>query len=325
MRRAASIFVTLLALCLPWGSAKSQTPGGVVLWGIEKVFPELPKLFLEAGAGVMLHEVIKSWLEWYRGPSDPKKQYLLGYAFENGYNENGEYVARNQKKAIEWYHKSAEQDYPPAEYALGRLYYTDDPERAVPWFRKAASHGFAYGQAALGFCYKIGRGVARDEAEAETWLRVGAEQGELDAMGWLADLYNEQMRYEDRNKWLRIAAERGDAWAEGNLGFAYASGTGLAKPDQETAVYWFRRAAQKNDPGGEYGLAQEYWHGLGGLEQDKVKAAGFFAASEQHGYKDAGKDLDELCQSSLASIPGKRLPQLQPAELGLACLGHVRY
>ncbi len=50
-------------------------------------------------------------------------------------------------------------------------------------------------------------------------------------------------------KVVREAAERGEAWAQFNLGWAYAEGEGVAENDKET-VKWFRKAAEQGNAGG---------------------------------------------------------------------------
>ena len=47
---------------------------------------------------------------------------------------------------------------------------------------------------------------------------------------------------------MRMAADQGHAWAQGDLGFAYQHGEGVAK-DTKEAVHWYRMAA---DQGGAF-------------------------------------------------------------------------
>ena len=46
-------------------------------------------------------------------------------------------------------------------------------------------------------------------------------------------------------KWFRRAASQGWAEAQHGLGFAYATGAGVAK-DEVEAVKWYRQAADRN-------------------------------------------------------------------------------
>ncbi|MGZ8942198.1 MAG: tetratricopeptide repeat protein, partial [Methylobacter sp.] len=65
-------------------------------------------------------------------------------------------------------------------YANGRGVPKDERE-AVAWYRKAAEQGDAAAQYNLGWMYDHGQGVAKDEREAVAWYRKAAEQGDEDA------------------------------------------------------------------------------------------------------------------------------------------------
>ena len=55
-----------------------------------------------------------------------------------------------------------------------------DDRKALKWLRKAAEQGQASAQIYLGWMYKEGRGVAQDDRKAVEWLRKAAEQGHAD-------------------------------------------------------------------------------------------------------------------------------------------------
>ena len=54
-------------------------------------------------------------------------------------------------------------------YREGRGVSRDDRE-AVRWFRRSAEQDDAWGQTNLGFMYGAGRGVERNDAEAVRWF-----------------------------------------------------------------------------------------------------------------------------------------------------------
>ncbi|MFQ2690164.1 tetratricopeptide repeat protein, partial [Aeromonas caviae] len=56
-----------------------------------------------------------------------------------------------------------------------------DDKQAVTWFRKAAEQGDAKAQGLLGIMYVQGKGVAQDDKQAVTWFRKAAEQGDATA------------------------------------------------------------------------------------------------------------------------------------------------
>jgi TPR repeat protein len=75
---------------------------------------------------------------------------------------------------------------PVAQYNLGTMYHEgdgvkQDDKEAVKWYRKAAEQGYASAQHNLGCMYSNGRGVKQDEKEAVAWYRLTAKQGHAGA------------------------------------------------------------------------------------------------------------------------------------------------
>ena len=88
-------------------------------------------------------------------------QYLMGRMYHYGLG-----VTKDDKKAVEWYTKAAEQGYARGQYNLGDMYengkgVTKDLKNAVEWYTKAAEQGNAPGQCNLGYMYENGRGVTK--------------------------------------------------------------------------------------------------------------------------------------------------------------------
>ena len=59
---------------------------------------------------------------------------------------------------------------------------------AVTWYRRAAQQGEPYGQCNLGFMYQYGKGVPKDLVQAAEWFRKAADQGNENARKALAEL-----------------------------------------------------------------------------------------------------------------------------------------
>ena len=53
-----------------------------------------------------------------------------------------------------------------------------DDKEAVKWYRKAADQGYKYAQNNLGLMYEDGKGVPKDYKEAVKWYRLAANQGD---------------------------------------------------------------------------------------------------------------------------------------------------
>lgn len=115
------------------------------------------------------------------------------------------------------------------------------------WYRKAADQGEAYGQSNLGRMYRVGRGVAQDDAQAVHWYRKAAEQG--------------------------------DAAAQTNLGWMYENGRGIAQ-DEGQAILWYRKAAEQGNSTAQQNLVRLLNAGLG-LAQKESKLPTFSPVSGQ--------------------------------------------
>ena len=94
----------------------------------------------------------------------------------------------------------------------------DEWESAADWYRKAAYQGDVSGEMHLAECYRDGRGVPRDPAQAAQWYRKAAGQG--------------------------------DPAAEGTLGMLYVVGQGVPQSNVD-AYFWFDLAAAVPSPNRE--------------------------------------------------------------------------
>ena len=72
-------------------------------------------------------------------------------------------------------------------YAAGRGVAKDE-RKAVEWWQKAAKQGDAVAQHNLGFMYLTGRGVAQNDRNAVEWWQKAAAQGEENAKKMLESL-----------------------------------------------------------------------------------------------------------------------------------------
>jgi len=111
----------------------------------------------------------------------------------------------------------AEAQYQNAE-ALARQGQAAEAEaayrQALALYREAGEQKDAYAQGMVGYLYRVGKGTAKNPAEA--------------------------------TKWFRLAAEQGSATAQVNLAFMLERGLGMEKNLGE-AVAWYRKAAAQGD------------------------------------------------------------------------------
>jgi TPR repeat protein len=174
-----------------------------------------------------------------------------------------------------------------------------DYAAALREFRPAAERGHARAQYYLGLMYLQGRGVSRDEAEAEKWFRMAAEQGDRSALASLAMMARSQegskSARDDKAARIdkatpseeatrsdteaaeppeRLAAERGDAQAQIKLAAMYEEGRGVAK-DLAEAARWYRLAAEQGHAKAQNILGVLYAEGQG-VARDHIEAYKWF-------------------------------------------------
>ena len=85
-----------------------------------------------------------------------------------------------------------------------------DYAQAVTWYRKAAEQGNAAAQWGLGLLYVRGQGIPQDYTQADGWFRKAAEQGRADAQFHLGLACEAGLGvpqdYEEAYFWLDLAA-----------------------------------------------------------------------------------------------------------------------
>jgi TPR repeat protein len=92
----------------------------------------------------------------------------------------GRGVARDYRRAAEWYQKAAEKGDVNAELNLAALYrdggkgFARNMAQAATWYTKAAEQGDVGAQGTLGTLYSIGQGVEQSYVEAYYWLDLAA-------------------------------------------------------------------------------------------------------------------------------------------------------
>lgn len=120
---------------------------------------------------------------------DAKAQYHLGMLHYGGHG-----VPENEKIAVDLLTKSAKQGNVDAMYQLGNAYTfgNDTPKlvvdadvEAAQWYFKAAKAGNAEAQYSLGLLFMAGKGVERNNQEANYWMQLAAKNGHKDASSYV--------------------------------------------------------------------------------------------------------------------------------------------
>ena len=142
-----------------------------------------------------------------------------------------------------------------AQYELGARYadgrnVARDPRRAIEWFTKAASQNLAPAAYRLGSLYERGTGTDRDLAKARSWYMKAADAGNIRAMHNIAVLSAEGVDgkpdYAAASSWFRKASEYGVRDSQYNLAILYARGLGVEQ-SLSLSWAWFGIAAAQGD------------------------------------------------------------------------------
>ncbi len=229
-----------------------------------------------AGVGVQQDYLrAERWCRRAAERGDPWAQNVLGVV-----HAAGESPLKDAAEAERWFRRAASPGRMPgrrltqlrgrlhsglaiAQFNLGCLYATGEGRRdadAARWLRKAAEQGVIDAQNALGLMHAAGRGVPRDDAEAQKWF-IKAEDGHhpVALYNWHAIRAERGDDAEARNsfQWL---AEKGDPLAQSALGFLCAEGRTYRREnwkgdrfsylrhnrryDLEDAESWYRKAVE---------------------------------------------------------------------------------
>ena len=155
-----------------------------------------------------------SWKRWQTAAIG-YAQYLTGILYRDG-----GLLIPDTEKAQHYLELAAQQDHAAAQYALGRLLLSDDPEVQNPaqglyWLERAAESGNDYAAYRLGKEYLSGKNTPKNPERAAEYVRMAAEQG--------------------------------NPYAQYLLGKLYLSGDGVPQ-DRDAAYDWFQKAqAQGHD------------------------------------------------------------------------------
>lgn len=125
-----------------------------------------------------------------------------------------------------------------------------DQKRAFDWYSRSAEQGFAKAQFNLGHMYILGQGVDQDKSQGVDWQVKAAEQGLAEAQFEIGLRYlSGAVLEQDLDSALDMfteAANQHHVPAQKQLGTMYFQGAGVAK-DLVQAHLWFSAAALNED------------------------------------------------------------------------------
>ncbi len=130
----------------------------------------------------------KGWWEKAAEQGAADAQFYLGKIYASGAG-----VDKDQLEAKRWWELSAAQDNVPSLFNLAMLYIngeavTGSYVEAGQYFEKAARLGNVQSQFNYGVLNTQGLGFPQSDETGYAWIRLAADKGHPDAMGFIADL-----------------------------------------------------------------------------------------------------------------------------------------
>lgn len=163
--------------------------------------------------------------------------------FDKGMNALiGVGVSQNDLEAIDYFRRSADLGYSPAQVVLGYFYDTgfrlsQNSGEAADWYKKAAKQEDRLAEWLLGRLYYTGNGIPRDLSAAETWLQQAANQDDPFGEYLLGMAKLERNDYAKAADLFHKAAIQGLPQAQQQLGELYKQGQGV-NADKFEAYVW---------------------------------------------------------------------------------------
>jgi TPR repeat protein len=141
---------------------------------------------------------------------------------------NGESVYVDYQQAVYWFKKSAEQEFAPAQYRLGEMYYFEkgglsrNLVKAVELFNEAAEQHDPDALMNLAMLAGTGEGVPHDTEKAFFWIREALQNGNESALDYqkmlMASVDGRFTADQQKRFWIEKAAELGIREAQIELG-----------------------------------------------------------------------------------------------------------
>ena len=168
-----------------------------------------------------------------------KDRDIISWNYTNQYQK----LLRNIEQ---WNNEKAESFY-KAGKSLENSEIIDDQKKAIEFFEKSAEMGLAEAQSKMAFYYNGGKGILeKDLVKAFKWCSKAYGQGFPGATAMMASL-SDQMG--DNAKFIRYhqeAAENGWKFSQYKIGEAYYNGK--IEGDIITAIFWLKKAADQKQP-----------------------------------------------------------------------------
>ena len=210
-----------------------------------------------------------------------RSQLKLGEAYHSGIGVE----KKDDKEAIYWWRKAADQGNVDALLTLGDAYNEgwgvgEDTKEAIKWYRKAAEGQYVlWTRKKIEDAHIYGIDVERNDKISAEWWRLAVIEGKASdeklmmrvMKGGTPNHLVPILSPEERLELLateRKSAEQGNAERQYDLGNRYHYGWSVEKNDGE-AVKWWHRAADQGHDMAQNALGDAYHDGRGVKRDDK--------------------------------------------------------
>ena len=226
---------------------------------------------------------------------DYRSQYYVGYLYLYGLG-----ISKNEKLAVEYIQKSADQEYDSAQALLAYLYAEGrvvpvDKKKSINLYKKAAERGNTSALLNLGLAYYKGEGVAKnDQTAIEMLEKVPLDQQPL-AGRYLGNIYINSSASDRYQKALRVysaSAKNGDVASFYALGKIYSDDASGMKDIKRSIDYYTYAASQGYIPA-QYFLGITYVNGEG-VDRNLFLGHAWLELAAMQRYTPASSALAEL-------------------------------
>ena len=192
-----------------------------------------------------------------------------------------------------------------AMYRLGKGEVSRD-SKELRLYLEAIEDGNAEVQIKVGWMYETGSGnLPRNIDKAIYWYQKAAEQGSVDALVRLGEVYSDT---DKAAYWYQKAAEKGSKDAQYALGAMYEDGKGVIQ-NAANAIEWYQKAAEGGIAKACLRIAIIYGSGKG-VPRDDAKAIAWLQKAADRGVDDAKEILQRIQAEEIAA---KTIPDAAPA------------
>ena len=207
-------------------------------------------------------------------------------------------------KAYEWTLKGAEKNDAWAQYVLAQCYLfgyggcKKDTELAAKYLTKAADGNLSQALVLLASFYETGRYVDNNPGKAIELYEKAAQQGHVNAINRLGDLYEKQGDYEKSYQQFLLLANRKDPYSIFRLGLLdvfYRKGSGYTDANYlvDKGLRLIHKADDMGNLNAPYYLGY-FYHTGSFYSKDINKAIQYYEKSAERGFPYASSELAHL-------------------------------